>query len=84
MHKEIMHLIKGELIEKKVRIISKTKEFNGKIVDETKNTFVVLIDGTQRKVLKASNKFQFNAGEKKITIKGEKLIASPEERSKTK
>lgn len=58
----------------------------GKLLDETKNTFVLLTDKKERKnILKKNSKFIFTlrSGEK-VKINGTILVAKPEERIKMK
>lgn len=52
----------------------------GKIVDETKNTFTIKTQTKELKILKKGNEFQINNQK----INGEKITRRPEERIKIK
>ncbi|HEC72664.1 MAG TPA: ribonuclease P protein subunit [Thermoplasmatales archaeon] len=55
----------------------------GKIIDETKNTFIIETDdGKQKKIAKKTAKFEFNIEGKKIIIDGSKIVYRPEDRIK--
>lgn len=79
-------LIKGELIGKRVRIKESRDPSwvgrEGRIVDETKNTFKIEIDGKERIIAKDIAIFEFNLEDKIYEIDGVKLKFRPEERIK--
>ena len=56
------------------------ENIEGKIIDETKNTFTIKTKTKQIKIIKQGKTFEIN-GEK---IKGEKITKRPEERIKIK
>ena len=57
------------------------KNIKGKVIDETKNTIVILV-GKEEKVLpKKECVFEFNIGEK-VSIDGNEIIKRPEDRIK--
>jgi len=57
------------------------KNLKGKVMDETKNTIVILV-GDQEKVLpKKECVFEFDIGEK-VKINGKEIIRKPEDRIK--
>lgn len=55
----------------------------GKIVDETKNTFLIEgDDGKERRVPKRTCTFRFRIGGKVVDVKGSRICYRPEERPK--
>ena len=85
MKKEML-LVKGELIGKEVRI-KDCKDPSwvgrmGKIVDETKNTFKIEIDGREKVIAKDIAVFEFRVGNETYEIEGTRLKSRPEERIK--
>lgn len=84
--KKEMLLVKGELIGKEVRI-KDCKDPSwvgrmGKIVDETKNTFKIEIDGKEKVIAKDIAVFEFRVGNETHEIEGTRLKSRPEERIK--
>lgn len=79
-----MNKYQQEYIGKKIKIIqSENKQqqnIEGKIIDETKNTFTIKTKSKEIKIIKQGKTFEIN-GEK---IKGEKITKRPEERIKIK
>jgi len=78
-------LARDELIGLQVRIIECTdptwNNVAGRIIDETKNTFLIETqDGKQKKLVKKTAKFEFNIEGKKIIIDGSKIVYRPEDR----
>jgi len=55
---------------------------SGKIIDETKNTFLIEIDDKKKKIAKNIASFEFEYNGKKITINGSKIAFRPEDRIK--
>lgn len=53
---------------------------SGTIVDETKSTFVIMVDGKKKRVMKKDVTVRIG----KYIIKGKLLVARPEERIKVK
>ena len=79
--------INNEFIGRNVEIVSSNNKqihgLKGKIVDETKNTFVIeKKDGDVVKIPKANTTFRFWKGNEKIDIEGSKIMYHPEERTK--
>lgn len=58
------------------------KSTRGKIIDETKNSFIIESNGKRKRVLKKNNIIEFNFNNKKIMLNGNKLLARPEDRTK--
>ena len=79
-------LVKGELIGKKVKIVKCTDPSwigrEGKIVDETKNTFKIEINGKEKVIAKDTAVFEFTIGDNVYYIDGLRLRYRPEERIK--
>ena len=77
-------LAKSELIGLDVKIIESENRFNkgikGKIIDETKNMFIIKTKVTRKKIIKDQCVFEFK--EKNIQINGKSLSTRPEERIK--
>jgi ribonuclease P protein subunit POP4 len=79
-------LSRDELIGLHVKIIN-CKDPNwigksGKIIDETKNTFLIETDEKNKKIAKNIASFEFEYNGKKITINGSKITFRPEDRIK--
>jgi len=55
---------------------------SGMIIDETKNTFLIDIDGKERRIAKKTAKFEFEYNGKKLMLDGSKLVYRPEDRTK--
>lgn len=56
---------------------------SGRIVDETKNTFVILCDGERKRIVKDSSVFQLNFPDgTTVEIYGGLLVGRPESRLK--
>jgi len=80
-------LARDELIGLHVRIRECTdptwNSVSGRIIDETKNTFLIETkDGKQKKLAKKTAKFEFDIEGKKIIIDGSKIVYRPEDRIK--
>jgi ribonuclease P protein subunit POP4 len=79
-------LVKDELIGRNVRILQCTDptfvNICGIIIDETKNTFLLENDDKQIRIAKNSAVFEIEYDQKKITIKGSRLLYRPEDRTK--
>ena len=85
MHKNI---ITGELIGLKVEVINSsnhsTNNIKGDVVDETKNTLVILCGKQKKKIMKQCSDFVFHKNGKKYLVKGSILAKKPEDRIKIK
>lgn len=82
MGNELNELLRGELIGINVQIIG--KNIQGRIIDETKNIFVIKSKKGIKKIIKKNSKMEFTINNEKIVIEGDKLVARPEERVKLK
>ena len=76
--------VKDEFLGKKLVIIESPMKhqvgFEGLIIDESKNTFTILHEGVEKKVLKNKRVFLIEG----TKIHGEKINKKPEERIKIK
>jgi len=79
-------LAKDELIGRFVKIVKCSdpvwKGKSGVIIDETKNTFLIKMNETQKKIAKKIATFEFEYDGKKIMINGSKITYRPEDRIK--
>lgn len=62
----------------------KLKSHKGIIVDETKNTFIILEKNNEKIILKKDNMFEFNIKNEKIKINGSVITQRPFDRLKKK
>lgn len=80
-------IVKGELIGIKIKVEkSKNKSLEGcegKVIDETKNMFVIE-NGKIKKIPKKGTIFTFNVKTKKMVMEGDLLLGRPEQRLKKK
>lgn len=81
MNKKEKELLRGEFIGLKALIDNKNQ---GKILDETKNMFLIQTGKGNKKFTKKNHDFTLIKKHQKITINGEKLTEKPEERIKEK
>jgi ribonuclease P protein subunit POP4 len=79
-------IVKDELIGRHVKIKECTDpafvNVSGMVIDETKNTFLIETEDKQKRIAKKTATFEFEYKEKKITVKGSRLIYRPEDRTK--
>ena len=61
---------------------SKKKGINGKVIDETKNTFVIENNGVEKIVPKIEAMFEFIIGNERMIVDGKRIIYKPEQRTK--
>ncbi len=80
------NLARDELIGLKVKIIRCTDpNWEGKkglVLDETKNTFLLEINGERKKIAKKTAIFEFTYHSKKIKLSGSDINYRPEDRIK--
>jgi len=74
------NLLKGELIGKKTKIHYNKKVFDGKIIDETKNTLTIKTKDGDKKIIKINSEIEIEG----YTISGKKINKRPEDRIKIK
>ena len=79
-------IIKDELIGRYVTIKECTDPTwinqYGKIIDETKNTFLIKIGNENKRIAKNTAKFEFESERKKTIVDGKRLLFRPEDRVK--
>jgi len=84
--KEETLLVKGELIGQSVRIVESSDPtwmgISGVIVDETKNTFTIDVDGKEKMIAKEIATFEFEKDGETFKIDGSRLKFRPEDRIK--
>jgi ribonuclease P protein subunit POP4 len=80
------NLHKHEFIGQRIRIVSSSDtRWNGisaRIVDETKNTFKIEIDGKEKVLQKKKTVFTMKIGSEKIKVNASRMIFRPEDRIK--
>jgi RNase P/RNase MRP subunit p29 len=82
MKKKLEELLKRELIGMNIRVIG--KNIQGKIIDETKNMFMVKTGRRTKRIIKKNSKMEFMINNERILVDGCKLVARPEDRIKLK
>ena len=79
-------IVKDELIGRNVTIKKCTDpnwiNTSGKIIDETKNTFVIEIGDQKKRIGKNTATFEFEYDRKKTIVEGKRLLYRPEDRIK--
>lgn len=79
-------IVKDELIGINVTIKQCTDpnwiNVSGKIINETKNTFLIKVGDQEKKLVKNIAIFEFERENNKITIDGSRLLYKPEDRIK--
>ena len=77
-------LARSELIGLDIEVTESENRFNrglkGKIIDETKNMFMIKTKETRKKIIKDQCVFEFKLNGKNIQINGKSLSTRPEER----
>jgi ribonuclease P protein subunit POP4 len=79
-------IIREELIGRKARIIACSDPswitISGKIIDETKNTFLIEVNNKPKRIAKKIAIFEFSHQGRKTIVEGSRLIYRPEDRIK--
>lgn len=75
-------LLRTEFIGKKIKEI--TTKTEGKIIDETKHTFLIKTKEKRRRLLKKNKTFEINLGNEFVSIPGNLISMRPEDRIKIK
>lgn len=82
------NLVRHELIGLQVKIADSTNEqirgLQGKVIDESRNTFVLETVHGEKTVIKEECIFSFRLDEVSVRIDGKLLVARPEDRIKKK
>lgn len=74
--------LRGEFIGLYARL--KGKKIEGKIIDETKNMFLIETKEGRKKVIKKNNSFELFINNRPVSVDGEMLVLRPEDRIKAK
>jgi ribonuclease P protein subunit POP4 len=77
-------IMRAEFIGMDVEVLSAPcyAGIKGKILDETKNTFIIGSAGTERMIPKKGNEFALTYEGNRIVIKGSEVLHRPEDRIK--
>ena len=79
-------ILKYEFIGTEAEVVDARNKANigikGKVVDETKNTFVIETEKGMKRVIKQNAVFEFRLGKRRVRIDGRLLVGRPEERLK--
>lgn len=86
MKEKLKDILKSEFIGKMI-IVKNSKNssligIKGTVVDETKNTFVIEMDGSKKRLLKNQISFLIETQNKKMIIEAKRLCFRPDERVK--
>jgi ribonuclease P protein subunit POP4 len=80
------NLARHELIGLNVWVIESTdptlKSLNGMIIDETKNTFKIEVNGKIKKISKSICKFRFKLDDGFVDVAGKSIVGRPQDRIK--
>ncbi len=79
---ENVGILRGEFIGKQVRIPG--AKIEGKIIDETKNSFLVKTKNARKRVLKANSLFRVEINGNFAVVEGNAISMKPEDRIKIK
>ena len=71
-------MLRGEFIGKSVIIPGKKVE--GKIIDETKNSFLVKTINSRKRILKSNSMFQIKINGSFVEVDGNAIAMKPEDR----
>jgi len=78
-----INILRGEFIGKQIKVMN--KKIEGKIIDETKNSFLVKTkDSLKKRLLKKGNVFQLSLSYGDVFIEGNSILMKPEDRIKIK
>jgi len=80
------NILKHELIGLECKIVSSKNKsqvgVNGKIVDETLKTIVIMVKNKKKRIPKKDTIFRLSLGKQKVDINGNYILARPEDRIK--
>ena len=83
MHNNHINKLKEEFIGKKIEV--KGTLIKGKIIDETKNSFLIITENNLKKrILKRNNIFDLKLSSGVVNIIGNSILIRPEDRIKIK
>ncbi len=82
----VLKILRGELIGRNIKAIhlKDRREIEGKVIDETKHTFVFETKKGRKSLVKARYAFEFPYGKKRVRIEGRYFDKRPDERIKTR
>ena len=80
-------IVQHEFIGLIAKVVKSTNPCNigikGRVIDETKNTFVLLHDGVEKRIIKETSVFHFTYPDGTVVeIDGKLLVGRPEDRIK--
>ena len=79
-------VVKGEFIGLTIEVTGAKNPtligLKGKVIDETRNTFMITIGGTMKRLIKDQVTITATIKKKTVTIDGSVLVARPEDRIK--
>lgn len=76
-------ILRGEFIGKQIR--DKNKGIDGKIIDESKNSFLIKTKkNLKKRLLKKNALFELILASEKVIIEGNSILMKPEDRIKIK
>lgn len=80
------NVTRHELIGLKCEARSKAedKKIDGRVIDETRNTFVMTTEKGKRTLIKNKYNFVFKLPEKNVLVDGKNLVGRPKDRIKKK
>ncbi|HII29781.1 hypothetical protein AUJ69_03550 [Candidatus Woesearchaeota archaeon CG1_02_47_18] len=84
----VEQLLRGELIGLHARVVSSRNSYNagieGRVVYETRNTLTIQHGGREKRIIKKNCVLEFEFKNRRVIIKGDWLVARPEERTKSR
>ena len=83
MKQKNVNILRGEFIGKIIEV--RDKKIKGKIVDETKNSFIIKSkNNLKKKLLKTNSVFNIKINKNFVSIDGNLILMKPEDRIKIK
>ena len=81
---QLKDIRRKELIGREVELVDSTNKDNigikGKIINETKHTFIIKQSKTKKTIMKNNTTLKIKMNNKNIIIKGKSLVGRPEDR----
>jgi ribonuclease P protein subunit POP4 len=75
-----LDVLRGEFIGKYIK--AEGSNVQGKIIDETKNSFLIKTNNGRKRILKQNTAFQVKSDNKLISVDGKSILMKPEDRIK--
>ena len=83
MKEKNIDVLRGEFIGKEIIVVNKS--IKGKVIDETKNSFLIETkDDLKKRILKQNNNFEFRFSSGNYFVEGNQILMKPEDRIKIK